>query len=390
MGSELSRIVVSTSLLAVCALAQNTTVPATMDGIEGGGGTSIPFGSNLACRYQALYDVEELPWTGPRVITGISLRADNTPAGLAMAGKQFLDISILMSTSPRRAADASSTFADNYGIDATWVVNHQITALPAQPIVASGPRAANIDFTFTVPWAYGLTPAIGTGPAPTSLLVEIWIHSQPSGVYRIDNLSSCTSPTATFGNQGPACAVPGKQPVALTTDTTMLAGSPFAWHIANADANAIFLVGLGTSGTGSFLGQAAWALPMPLFDPANPSVPWPTFPYLGYSAPDCWLNIDPVLWLGGVCDPAGVGYTSIDIPPGREMVGATYYGQALVVAPTANPLRLVTSDGRSATVCGPLGVARVFSFYNTTTVPPQPLPLTGSMQVGVGPIFDVH
>ena len=389
MGSELPRLFVAIVLSAVGGLAQVTTVPTSMAGVEGGGGTNIPFGSNLACRYQVVYDVQELPWTGPRIVTGISLRPDFVAPGLAVPGKQFLDISVLMSTTARNSATVSATFAENYGTDATWVIDHRLVALPAQPTLAAGPRPANIDFMFTVPWAYGLTPVIGDDPAPTNLLVEIWIHSQPSGAYRIDNLSSCIAPTSPFGNQTAACAAPGKPPVVLTSDLTMLAGSSYSWHIANAEANAPFLLGLSGSNTGFLFGAPTLPLPVPLYDLANPSLPTPALP-LGGSAPGCWLNIDPLLWLGGICNPTGSGSTSLVIPPGRDLVGTTYHAQALVATATANTLQMLTSDGRSATVCGPLGVARVYAFYDAVGTPPQPVPTTGSMQYGVGPILDVH
>lgn len=390
MGSEFRVFLLTSALLASIAPAQNTTVPALLAGVEGGGGTNIPFGSNLACRYQVIYDVEELPWTGPRVMTGISIRPDFTPPGTAVPAKQYLDISVLMSTSPRRAADASATFADNYGTDAMWVLDHHIVQLPAQPAVTAGPRPANIDFVFTQPWIYGLTPAIGATPAPSSLLVEIWIHAQPSGSYRIDNLSSCVAPTGTFAPPGPACAVPGKPPLELTADSSMLAGSPYSWHLANTDPNTVFFLMVGATNTGGLFGVPTLPLPYPLFDPANPSLPSPGLPIFNHPAPDCFLSIDPMFWFAGVCDANGLGNVTLPLPSGRAEVGQTYFAQALVVAPSANPLRIITSVGRQTTICGPLGVARVYSFYDASTVPPQPLPLVGSVQQGVGPIIEVH
>ncbi|MDO8349061.1 MAG: hypothetical protein Q7T30_02410, partial [Planctomycetota bacterium] len=118
----------ATQVFAVAAFvgslaAQNVTVPAVMNGVEGGGGTSIPFGSNLACRFQCVYDAQELPWTGPRMISGISLRADNgtpTTPGAAMPAKGYIDISVLMSTTHVSSATASGTFEDNYGEDWMW------------------------------------------------------------------------------------------------------------------------------------------------------------------------------------------------------------------------------------------------------------------------------
>lgn len=389
MRSEIRRLAVL-AFFTLNGLAQNITVPAVMNGVEGGGGTNIPFGSNLACRYQVLYDAQELPWSGPRVITGISLRPDFVAPNTPIAGKQYLDVSVLLSTSPRTANDVSSTFANNYGNDATWVVNHQLLQLPASPGAAAGPLPATIDFPFTQPFAYGMTPAIGTSPPPSSLLVEIWIHAQPSGIYRIDNLGGCVAPIATFVPPGAQCHVPGKPSIDLKSDTTMLAGSAYGWRIENADPNAPFTLAIGATNTGGLFGSPLAPLPVPLFDPTNPTLPSPTFAFLGYPAPDCWLSIDPALWFSGTCDANGVGTVITQLPSGRDVVGSNWYAQAVVFAPAANPLRIVTSIGRRATVCGPLGVARVFAFYDASTVPPQPLPLVGSMQYGVGPVLEIH
>lgn len=360
-----------------------------MAGVEGGGGTSIPFGSNLPCRYQVVYDVEELPWSGPRIVTGISLRPDQNTTTGATPAKGFLDVSVLLSTTSRSSTTISPTFADNYGTDATWVMVNQPVQLPAQPAATTGPRPANIHFAFSVPWAYGLTP-VGTSQPAKNLLVEIWIHSQPSGAYRLDNLSGCTAPTATFGNQDAQCAVPGGVPVVLTADTTMLAGSSYGWHVAGAPANAAFLVALNLTNTGGLFGQPSLPLPYPMFDAANPTLPSPALAPLGWGAAGCWLNIDPIVWLGGLADASGVGTASGLIPPGRASVGVTYYAQAVVLAPTANPLRMITSLGRESTVCGPLGVARNYAFYNPAATPPQAVPTAGTVQYGVGPVIEVQ
>ncbi len=396
MRSDVARFLIAGVTGCGLCPSQNVTVPASLNGVEGGGGTNIPFGSNLACRYQCIYDAEELPWAGPRVITGILLRADNNAPLSAIPAKGFLDVSVLMSTTDKNSATASATFADNYGSDATWVISHQLMQLPAQPLLPAGPRPANIPFVFTVPWAYGLTPASPGLPAPANLLVEIWIHSQPAGLYRIDNLSGCVAPTTTFGLLGPLCVVPTVPPapppvpVALTTDTSMLAGSSFAWHIANAPPSVPFLVTLNLTNTGGLFGQAAWPLPYPMFDPMNPSQPSAALAPLLWSAPDCWLNLDPVTALGGSTDTAGVGSAVGFLPPGRQFVGTTFYAQAIVLSPTSNALRFITSLGRSSTICGPLGVARNFSFYNTASTPPAPTPTSGSVQVGVGLVFEVQ
>lgn len=393
MGSKVAGRVARVSMFATALAAlpaQNVTVPAMLAGVEGGGGTSIPFGSNQACRYQCIYDAEELPWQGPRVLTAILLRADNNTPNTVIPAKGYLDISLLVSTTDKTAATASAVFDENRGLDATWVIQNQLVQLPMQPALPAGPRPANIAFVFQVPWAYGLTPATSTMPAPRNLLIEFHIHSQPSGAYRLDNLSGCTSPQATFGSIGPACAVPGSPAVTLQGDPSMLAGTSYAWNVANAAPSLPFLVTLDLTNQGGLFGNPAWPLPYPMFDPANPAQPSPALAALGWPAPDCWLNVSPVATLAGVADATGAGSAASIVPAGRQLVGQTFYAQALAFAPTANPLRFITSLGRSSTVCGPLGVARIYSFYNNLSTPPAPAPTSGVVQSGVGMIFDVQ
>lgn len=379
----------SLAALAVRLPGQNPTVPAALQGTEGNGSSSVPFGSSLACVYQCLYDAAELPWSGPRLISGIALRADNgTPlaAGTAIAAKGWLDVSVRISTTYRTAATASAVFAENRGEDSTLVLSMARIQLPAQPAQGIGPRPANIDLMFQTPWFYGLTPARPNQPPPDSLLLEILVHSQPAGSYRLDNLGSCLAAAADFGNQGPACTVPGAagQP-ALTTDPSMLAGSPFTWTVANAPANAPYVLFGALTSQGVLYGNPAYSLPYPLFDPSNPTQPSAAFAALRYAAPDCWFNLDPATTIFGVCDASGTGTLTVALPAGRTNVGLTLFGQALILAPTANALQMVTTKGRQSTICGPLGVARIHAFHSSATPP-----TSGAVAYGQAAIFEVR
>lgn len=395
MRSELLRLVCVLSTLVCAATSQNVTVPAVMNTVEGGSGSSVPFGSNLSCRYQVIYDAAELPWSGPRLINGISLRADNgsplLAAGTATAAKGFIDYALLVSTTHVNSATASGTFEDNWGEDATWVIQNGRIQLPAQPVVPIGPRAANIDLMFTTPWFFGLTPARMGVPAPTNLLIELRVFAQPSGPYRLDNLGSCVAMAAPFGQRGPACVVPNAPGVpTLTGSTSMQAGANFVWTVENGAPNAPFLLAVNLSNQGGLYGQAAFPLPYPMFDPANPSLPSLALQSLRWSAPDCWLNIDPIVTLFGVSNSVGTGTVSSLLPAGRQFVGTTFYGQAIISSQTANALQVVTTQGYESTICGPLGVSRIYAFYNPNANPPQPLPPAGQVQYGQGFVLEVR
>ncbi|MBK8101531.1 MAG: hypothetical protein IPK26_31000 [Planctomycetes bacterium] len=382
-GRAMVRLLVVASSLP--AAAQNITVPAAMNGVEGGTGSNIPFGTNQGVRFQCLYDREDLPWSGPRVLSGISFRADNPiPGTTTYAAKQFLIVDLRMSTTDKTAATAVAEFEDNFGSDVTAVMGLVPVALPAQPAVA-GVRPANIDFVFTVPWVYGLTPARDPrNPPPGSLLFDLTIRSQPVGTYRLDNLAGCTAPQATFGNQGPACAALGAAPLDLRPAVSMEAGLAYSWQLLNVPANAPFYVFLNLTAQGSVFGQP---LPLALFDPANPGLPNPVLsPVLRYPAPDCWVNLEPGAGLLGTADASGVGSVSVPLPAGRQFVGMTLFAQAFAYAQTANPLQVITSFGKQSTVCGPLGAVRIYQTFPTNGT----VPLVGTLQRGQGAIFEVR
>ena len=123
--------------LSLPVAAQFPTVPASMAGIEGGSGSSIPFGLGQAVRYMCIYDAEELPWTGPCMINAIALRADNSIDNTTTFPQvQFVDLSLTVSTSSKRAETASATFEDNHGVDKVMAIGQAHIALPAQPTMA--------------------------------------------------------------------------------------------------------------------------------------------------------------------------------------------------------------------------------------------------------------
>jgi len=382
------------SALPVPLRSQGATLPAVMSGVEGGSSTNVPFGSSLACRYQCLYDVGVLPWIGPRLISGIRIRADNgTPhvAGNAIAAKGYLVVSVLMSTTATSAVTASATFEDNYGIDMRWVLFNHHLLLPAQPDPqgVTGPRTTNIDLPFTTPWWYGLVPVQHHAPKPANLLFEIWIHSQPTGSYPIDNLGSCVAATTDFGQQGGACAMPGSPPPTLSSDISMIAGSSFAWRVANGPPSAPLVIAFSLTDQGFLFGDPQYPLPYPMFDPLQPALPSAAFVALGWpwAAPDCWINLDTAVTLFTTCGASGTATVATPLPAGSHNVGLEIFAQAFLYSQTANPMQVITTRGRSSTICGPLDVARVFAFYDGTNSPPPPD--NGAVNYGMSMVIEV-
>lgn len=371
------------------AQSTNPVVPALLSGVEGGTGSAIPFGLSGAARVQYIYDVEELPWQGPRLITRISLRADNSiDQSTAFPPKGFLFVTMLLSTTDVRAENASTVFADNYGTDAMVVLDNVPITLPDQP-VWTGPRPANIDFVLQVPWFYGLTPARDQhSPIPTSLLVEIRVHSQPPGTYRLDNPGNCAIPPVTFGQVGPQCHPAGGPQVTLTANNSMSAGNSYTWTIDHTEPSALVILLIGLLPQANFLDDPTMPLPVPLFDPANPSLPPPALaariPTITQSAPDCYLIVAPNYGvLMGTASPAGTMGMTLQVPALRSLVGTSVFTQVLAQSLTANPLQFVTSTGLQSTVCGPFGVARLYALGTDNAA-------AGQRSFGQGAVIEVR
>lgn len=387
MARTSCKVVVVATLAGVLA-AQNDTAPAFLNGREGGTGTAIPFGVAGAARVQYIYDAEDLPWTGPRLVTRVSFRADNTTdTSTTFPSKGFVFVTLLLSTTSARAESASTVFEDNYGTDVVYAVTNQPMMLPAQP-AWTGARPANIDFVLAAPWFYGLTPVRGDGPPINSLLVELRIHSQPTGTYRLDNTGSCSIPVVAVGNVGPACAPVGGQNVELLAPTSVQAGSNASWSIDRAEPNAFVVLMFGIDPQTAIGGNSALALPVPLFDTSNPLLPHPLLASLAptlftYGAPDCYLNVDPTGLLFGATDTAGQANIQLAVPQSHSIVGMPIYSQVAAHSFSANALQLVTSRGWRSTICGPLGVARIYALGSDTAT-------SGQYGFGQGAVIELH
>jgi hypothetical protein len=231
-----------------------------------------------------------------------------------------------------------------------------------------------------------MTPMRPNVPAPRNLLVELRIHSQPTGVYRIDNVGSCSSAPVQFGSLGPACASSGLQ-LQLQPGASLLAGSTFTWTIRNVVPNGPTLLFVATQHQPLLFGAPALPIPVPLFDATNPLSPNAALaqiaPELRYGAPDCFINVQPEVSLFALADAAGNAAMSVSLPADRGLVGASVYAQAVGYSQTANPMQIVTSIGQQSTVCGPLGVARIYNFGSITAT-------SGQRSLGQGAVLEFY
>jgi hypothetical protein len=74
---------------------------------------------------------------------------------------------------------------------------------------------------------------------------------------------------------------------------------------------------------------------------------------------------------------------SVSLPADRGLVGASVYAQAVGYSQTANPMQIVTSIGQQSTVCGPLGVARIYNFGSITAT-------SGQRSLGQGAVLEFY
>ena len=350
--------------------AQSSVIPQSMAGVEGEPGTSIPFGLDRQVRLQCIYEGDELPFAGPRMIQKLVLRADDStdPGRDQYPVKQYLVLHLAMSSTDVLAWDASSTFAENYGSDFRPVIEDARISLPAQPPLPGGPRPFNIELPFDEPWFYLGTPVRDGRTVPTGLLFDMRVTVQPRGSYRLDVTGTCSSEPTLFGAIGAACVTsPGGNPLSLQATMSMISGGSVSYTVREMPPDAPFAVALALTDQGDWLGN-----PLP-FDLST---------YL-QGAPGCWIHVPWQAVLLGQADPTGTGILTFSIPLGRNYVGTTLYAQAICQDLAANQLLHVASQGLRSTVCGPLGVSRIYNVGNAWAE-------SGQRSIGVAPVIELR
>ncbi len=340
------------AVLSFCgALSSQSVVPQSLAGVEATSATRIPFGLSSPVRMQNIYERDALPFSGVRSIHGIRLRVDGEKG--SMSAKQFVTVDILMSTSYVTATGASDFFAKNHGNDLMKVMRFERFALPAladlDPTLL--PRGFDIEFDFDKinghPGFYGLTPVREGREAPSSLVVEIRVLEQPSGVYWMDSPFACSSPSQTSRDPADTCLTGAGLPLSIASSDDIRAGGSVTFTVSDMPPQVAFSVMLSHIDGGQIAG-----LPLPI-DLGGPQ------PLLGLPADGCFVYVNPVVTKAGVSGDSGVGGLSFLVPADLSLVGVQLYAQAVSVDMSANLIGLVTSNRVSAPICGPLSVARV-------------------------------
>jgi len=383
----MTRTVALPTLLALATSAaagqQPAVVPASLAGVEAPSSTSIPFAFNRSARWQNMYDAVELPWTGPRILNGMRIRPDNSvPGTTTQPLKQFLQVYLTVSTTTDTAFGASPTFEDNLGGDATQVIDNARLSLPAVGPVATGPMPFAIDLPFDRPWVFDTSPVRGSGSHSPGFMFDMRIEVQPSGSYILDSPGSCAIPAVPFGNAA-GCLTSAGAPMGFSASSAIQAGGSVTYTVSGMPAGFPFWVV--TSAERPMAGNP----PLTQFGRVLPfELTAANLAGLGLagSAPGCYFEIPFGGTLGGTIDTSGNGQVVLGVPSGRQFVGVPFYAQAAGFDPGANSLFFVTSNGLESRACGPLSIARVFTFATQ----PSLLGPTGSVNVGNAAVIELR
>ncbi len=335
--------------LASSALAQAPLVlPASHGTREGTTSTNVPFGRSGAVRAQHVYDA--MLFSGPRLITALSFRAD----GMSVALQKQVDCEIRLSTAPLSLTQTSATFAQNRGVDETIVIGRRILTLPA-----SGAAAQPSPFLSAIP----LDVPFGYDPALGGLCVEIVVYQQPPGAYPLDATYVCSSPEQFVGPA--ACQPQNGTPLRVESASSgLLWGRPWLVRTLDAPPGSLVVLALGGSETGTWNGAQ---LPVDL-TPAG--------------APGCFVSIDITDTFFQQTLGDGTAAFGFQVPNDPRLTGAWIRFQAGALVNGANALGVLTSQAKKVEVCGFEPVARVWATGTAAT--------DGLREIGTAPVLQVH
>ena len=166
-------LVLGLTLGASLSGQSTTVVPRSAAKAEASNSTSWPFGLGLPSRMQGLY-AASLFAAKPPAIKSLAFRAQGKQG---LVAKKGVELEIRLSTSARSPWTLDKTFSKNVGPDERIVFKKRKIDLPASSAMLT-PQAFLVRFPLDSAFTY----LQGKG----SLLVEIRVHSIPTGAYELD------------------------------------------------------------------------------------------------------------------------------------------------------------------------------------------------------------
>jgi hypothetical protein len=290
-------------------------------------------------RYMQVFDATQMPSSS--VITGYSLRQDESVPGGSGGAQTY---TILLGYTSKGVDTLGNDFAANWDLGKPSQVFQGTVNLPTFTGSNNDPSAFAFSVKFQAPFVY-------TQSAGQNLLLELQNTSSADISTVVDAVNGsgvrttrlyAFSATAATGVLAPNSGlvyrfdtVAGSRAVApqLSSSELPTAGKSFQLDLSQ---------GRKSSGAAMLLGfsKTSWAgIPLP-FD-------------LGLlGAKGCDLLVSWDILVPTVTDASGDAAVRLPLPAGKDMLGATFHSQFLVLDPPANPLGFVWSNGGSATIGG--------------------------------------
>lgn len=334
--------------------AQRTPVPVGATGIErqlmGGSansfvlpggyeirdapGASLWTASPFAARRQLLIDERHLSEALMRNLTRLALRRNTGHNGALEGGKLLVEISL--SHSRATASTASDAFAANRGFDHRVVFRDVVTfpdsqESPTSPAPWVTPNA--VEFEFLAPFFYrGGTLCIETITEPVP---DGSGGTHPAPWWAVDSVVEDIGGTVeTFGDS----CIPGLSGRPAGAEAgSMVSGSEAVFFLRGPRPTGQVICALGLSDS-----VTAGGLSLPLDLGA-------------YSAPGCFLYVDPVLQVSTTIvrmprAGTGLAQAAVALPSDPALVGMDIYSQWIMFEPAAPSLRFSFSNGVRATI----------------------------------------
>ncbi|HEX6812728.1 MAG TPA: hypothetical protein VF384_13965 [Planctomycetota bacterium] len=290
-------------------------LPAFVDVADSNQSLGLPFGKP-GFRTQILVDAASFTLTGA-TLNSISFRADRWLAP-PTTSTQVPNVTVELSHTNKLLGALSATFANNITGTATTVFQGTVT-LPAQGIGGAGPLPWNIVIQFSQPYAF--TTSQG------NLLIDIVGNNPAAGTpnYHLDAVQAGGAATQ-FG-------VSGQHPSFDNLLLYVSTGVDLVPRLISPGNTIDFTSTLFFSASPGLLALGTAALTPPV-----------DLSVLG--APTNFLYMDPIVFATHNWMQHFIGWmttSSLPLPNSTTLIGATIYGQSVILVPAANPLGLILS-----------------------------------------------
>lgn len=323
------RLLTASLSLAAAVGAQTVVSPAAWANVESPTGNAFPFGSTATpFRYVNIHD--DMAGT-PRSITGFALRRSATTSTTTIAAHS-VTVDGWMSTAATTGATVDATFDNNHSGDKMQVLTGTVLNFPA-----AGTGVVPYPFLYNIPLDSPFAFA-GAGP----LCWEVHVLARNPGLSNSHDYigAAVANPSMVVSRYGDGCIATGRTTAfgatgagSLNWTTTMMGSANTTLSNGPASAAVVLVTGF------------------------QPFVPGIQIPGTDSGSPSgtCYMNTDPLIFLGGVLTAAGGVTIQLPLNANPALNGLILFSQAASLDASANNLGLVTSNAVNHQVVAPYG-----------------------------------